>query len=266
MPETFIELVPRCDASLRQSMAELEASGIPFDGYNIPEIVTGNQSFLRPEDLLKLKSNGAISEEKKLVLHLRTREHSAEETLDRLQLIARYNVAIALLVTGDPTLQEQGRCTHAHDVLAACSDHPPLPLGVAADIYQPQWGRWQQKKPFLGTTAQSVFTQPIFHPSLLEDIALHTKDALQPEQVYVGITWITTDRSRRYWHERNAVPLTHLPQGGSDAEISGNSIAQAADVLRAAKQQQHSIYIMLMRSTIAQLERVISLSENIREI
>lgn len=247
-------------------MAELEASGIPFDGYNIPELVTGNQTFLRPEDVLQLQSNDGITEDKKLVLHLRTRERSAKENLDRLQLIARHTVAMALLITGDPTPREQGHCTHAHTVLAACNGEPPLPLGVAADIYQPHWGRWQQKKPFLGTTVQGVFTQPIFNPALLEDVAFHTKDALRPEQVYAGITWMTTERSRRYWHERNGVPLSHLPQGNSDAEISMNSIAQAADVLRAAKQQQHSIYIMFMRSTIAQLERIVSLSENIREI
>lgn len=265
MSETFIEIVPRCEASLCQSMAELEVSGIPFDGYNIPELIRKGSSYLLPEDVLKLREEGKISPQKQLALHLRTRERTVQQTVDRVCLVARHKVNIALLVTGDPLKQEE-QCTHAHEVIHSQAGQWPIRIGIAADIYQPNWGRWEQKIRAIGKTVDAVFTQPVFSVSALDDIEQRTRELLRPDQMYTGITWITNERSRRYWHEQNHVPLDHLPRGSSDAEITHNSIAQAADVLRAVKQQGYSIYIMLMRSTIAQLECMISLSENIREI
>lgn len=214
---------------------------------------------------MQLRSQGKISSQKQLAVHLRTRERTVGQTLDRLCLAARNNVNIALLITGDPTDQE-AQCTHAHEVIYSDIQLQPMRIGVAADLYQPNWGRWEKKVPAIGKTVDAVFTQPIFHGSILGDIDRRTSGLLRPDQIYAGVTWITTERNRRYWHEQNHVPFDHLPQGNSDAEIVQNSIMQAADTLRAVKQQGYSTYMMLMRSTIAQLERIISLSENIREI
>lgn len=265
MPETFIELIPRCDTSLQQSMTELEASGIPFDGYNIPELIRKGQTYLSPEDIFRLRSEGKISSQKQLAVHLRSRERTVRQTLDRLCHAAGNNVNIALLVTGDP-LEEETQCTHAHEVICSDIQSEPMRIGVAADIYQPDWGRWDKKIPAIGKTVDAVFTQPIFSASVLDDIDRRTRSLMKPDQLYAGITWITTERSRRYWQEQNHVPPSHLPQGDGDGQIIQNSIAQAADVLRAVKQQGYSTYIMLMHSTMAQLECIFSLSENIREI
>lgn len=246
-------------------MAELEASDIPFDGYNIPELRRRGWQYLQPEEVMQMRREEKISLQKQLALHLRTRERTVQQTLDRLHLAARHNVNIALLITGDP-LQQEEQCTHAHEVIIADIHRFPMRIGVAADIYQPHWGRWEKKIPAIGQTVDAVFTQPIFSASVLDEIDQRTHDFLRADQVYAGITWVTTERSNRYWHEQNHVPLHHLPRGSSDAEITQNSIAQAADVLRAIKQQGYSAYIMLMRNTITQLQRVISLSENVREI
>lgn len=246
-------------------MTDLESSGIPFDGYNIPELIRKGQSYLLPEDVLKLRAEGKISPQKQLALHLRTRERTVQQTLDRVCLVARHNVNIALLVTGDPIKQAE-RCTYAHEVIAAHTNPLLIRIGVAADIYQPNWGRWEKKIQTVGKTIDAVFTQPIFNVSVLDDIDQRTRDLLRPDQMYAGVTWITTERGRRYWHEQNHVPLNHLPNGSTDAEITQNSIAQAADMLRAIRQQRYSVYIMLMYSTVAQLQRIISKSENMREI
>jgi 5,10-methylenetetrahydrofolate reductase len=267
MPETFIELVPRCEASLRQSMTALEASDVPFDGYNIPEVVRQGQSYLHTEDVLRLRSEGKFGGGKLLAVHLRTRGRSVAETVERVQLAARSDADIALLVTGDSTNPTENTCVHAHDVLAAQTNVPPLCIGVAADIYRPAWGRWSEKIPAIRRNiARAVFTQPIFHASMLEDIERHTQNLLSRSSVYVGITWISNERNRRYWHERNAVPTDHLPRGKDEATISRNSIVQAIDVVRAVRQQGYSLYVMLMRGTIAQLERVFSSAENYRDI
>lgn len=266
-PETFIELVPRCAASLQSSMEELERSETPFDGYNIPELVGSGRSFLRPEDLMQLRSDGRISVQKKLALHLRTRERTVEETSERISLVARHGVNIALLVTGDPVPPIVDRCTHAHDVISSSPlQKPPMHIAVAADIYRPDWGRWNQKVSAIGKTVDAVFTQPIFDGDTLEEVGRRTHHLLRPDSVFAGITWITTDRGRRYWHEQNGVPENHLPGGTSDADITRNSIGQAADVLRAIRQQGYSTYIMPMRGTLLQLQRILSLSENVREV
>lgn len=266
MREIFIELVPRSTAALRQSMTELEATEVPFQGYNIPELISAGQSFLRPEDVLQLRTDGVITPGKQLALHLRTRERSVQETVDRMLLAARNGVDIALLVTGDPVQGNEHHCTHAHEVIASYIPPSSMRVAVAADVYQENWGRWNKKTPAIGKTVDAVFTQPIFRPSALDAVRQRTQHLLKTNHVYTGIAWMTNERSRRYWHERNGVPLDHLPQGKTDAEIECNSIAQATDVLRAATQQGYSIYIMLMRNTVAQLQNIISQAENIGEI
>lgn len=265
MTEIFIELVPRCEGSLRQSMTELEASGIPFDGYNIPELRRRGRHYLQPEEVMRMRREEKISLQKQLALHLRTREKTVQQTLDRLHLAARHHVNIALLITGDSLPQEE-RCTHAHEVICADIQGLPMRIGVGADIYQPDWGRWEKKVLAIGKTVDAVFTQPIFSASVLDEIDQRTHGLLEPSQIYAGVTWLTAERSRRYWHKKNHVPLGHLPPGESDGEITRSSIAQAADVLREVRLRGYSTYIMLMQGTVMQLQQIFSLSENIREI
>ncbi len=264
MSETFIELVPRSEASLQESMKELEASGLPFDGYNIPEFVRTNGTYLSPEHIMKLRSAESINPQKQLAIHMRTRERSTHKTVERLKIAAAHNVNKVLLVTGDPSKECLGN-TQAHEVLNAI-DQSPLRLAVAADIYRENWGRWESKIPALKRgIATSVFTQPIFHPSMLDAVQSTTKDLVAAKRVYAGITWMTSHASRRYWHEKNNVPLAHLASGLLDSHVTYNSMKQAADVLRTAKQQGLSTYIMLMRGTVRQLEIVMNMSENLQE-
>ncbi len=264
MSETFIELVPRSEASLQASMKELEASGIAFDGYNIPEFVRANGTYLSPEQIMKLRFIESINPNKQLAIHMRTRDASVTDTISRLESAAAHAVNTILLVTGDPAKKSNG-CTHAHDVLDAMAESP-LGLAVAADLYQKNWGRWENKIPALRRgIATSVFTQPIFHPSMLDVVRSTINDLVRPEKVYAGITWMTSHASRRYWHEKNNVPLAHLAGGVLDSHITHNSMKQAADVLRATRQQGLSTYIMLMRGTVRQLEIIMNMSENLQE-
>lgn len=264
MSETFIELVPRSQASLQESMKELETSGLPFDGYNIPEFVRANGTYLSPEQIMKLRSAEGINPAKQLAIHMRTRDTSVTDTISRLESAAAHAVNTILLVTGDPTNASNG-CTHAHDVLDAMTKSP-LGLAVAADLYQENWGRWENKIPALKRgVATAVFTQPIFHPSMLDAVHARINDLVPAKKVYAGITWMTSHASRRYWHEKNNVPLAHLASGLLDSHVTYNSMKQAADVLRTARQQGVSTYIMLMRGTIRQLEIIMNMSENVQE-
>ena len=182
MSETFLELVPKSAISLRQSMTELEASGLPFDGYNLPELRRKDQQFLQPEELMQMRLEGSISEKKQLTLHLRTRERSVQETIDRLRLATRSGVDLALLVTGDPLAEADSFCMHAQNVLPMLSK-TPLKIAVGADLYQPHWGRWGQKIDAIHSgIVDAVFTQPIFDPSVFHDIDERTRDLLPRER------------------------------------------------------------------------------------
>lgn len=265
MSETFIELVPRSEVSLQESMKELEASGLPFDGYNIPEFVRANGTYLSPEQIMKLRSEEGINPTKKLAIHMRTRDASVAQTIGRLESAAAHAVNTILLVTGDSTSTSNG-CTHAHDVLDTMTKSP-LGLAVAADLYRENWGRWERKIPALKRgIATSVFTQPIFHPSMLDAVRFTINEVVPSEKIYAGITWMTSHASRRYWHEKNNVPLAHLAGGLLDSHVTYNSMKQAADVLRTARQQGLSTYIMLMRGTVRQLEIIMNMSENVQEL
>ena len=261
MTETFIELVPRDAPSLLVTMAELEHSDVPFDGYNIPELIGKQQHYLSPEEMCALRRDGRIHHEKKLVVHLRTRDRTRGATLDRLRLAARSRIDMALLVSGDACEGAYDSGVRTKNVLRVC-DPVPLPLGVVADIYRHDWKQCHEKQDAIRVgIVDALFTQPIFDPSLFDEIHAYT-DALVPrEKVFAGITWIGSERSRRYWNEKNSVPLSLLPKGASDAEIKANSLAKSADVLQRARELGSSIYIMLMRNTVCELRSLLLLAE-----
>ena len=196
---------------------------------------------------------------------MRTRERSVEQTITRLQLATRSGVNTALLITGDPIGETKQTCTHAHKVLPVLPE-TSLTIAVAVDLYQPNWGRWKHKVDAIREgIVDAVFTQPIFDSSVFQDIEERTHHLLSRENIYAGIAWMGTERSRKYWQEKNGVPPDHLPRGNSAAEISRNSLMQTAEVLRTAKQEGYSVYIMPMQGTRAELERIFSMAENIME-
>ncbi len=265
MQETFIELVPHSAESLQKDIRQVQSMDIEFHGFNFPELKRKKTSFLTPEQMMALRSQGNLAEDKKLALHLRTQERNVAGNIERIRLCASQGVDIALLVTGDAFDAKLSSVTCSHDVLEGM-EHPMenIEIAVGADLYHQHWGRWSNKiSAIRNKIVGSVFTQPIFLPETL--LALQSKTTgLPPEKVYAGITWVTNAKSRDYWHEMNQVPLTHLPSGESDQVIRRNSIAQSSEILQMAKQQGLSQYVMLMKGTLDDLEMIFSLSEKSR--
>lgn len=266
MQETFIELVPRSVQSLQENMRQVEAMNISFQGYNFPELKRHNSIFLSPEEMMCMRSNDQVSPAKKLALHLRTQERNVAENIKRIQCMAMHGVDIALLVTGDAFDPGKEPATCAHNVLDGM-DTPieNIEIAVGADLYMNQWGRWERKLQAIKKgIVDSTFTQPIFHPQTLASLSENTGD-FPLEKVYAGITWMANAKSREYWHTVNNVPLDLLPCGESDDTIRHNSVSQSADILRFARQQGFSQYVMLMRGKLEELQQIFSLSENIQE-
>lgn len=268
MSTSYIELVPRSADSLEREIAQIDALGIPCDGFNLPELRSPSNPFLTTEEMMALRRNGRISPEKDLVLHMRTREKSAAETIARMTRAFEHGVTSALLVTGDAHAGDASLPTHTHDVLSSIQTKiAGGTIAIAADLYHDRWGRWTDKIPAIDRgIIDAVFTQPIFHVDTLDDVGGCTERSFSREKIFAGITWITTGKSRAYWRDRNAVPETLLPTGESDATIRQNSLAQAADVLRASRVEGYSTYTMLMRGTMEDLHAIFSMAENIREV
>lgn len=262
MQETFIELVPRSAESLQEDMRQVEAMGISFQGYNLPELKRQKSSFLSPEEMMHMR----LSPTKKLALHLCTQERAVTENIERIRLMAVNGVDITLLVTGDAFDPGKEPATCAHDVLDGIEKPVEnIEIAVGADLYMNQWGRWGRKTDAIQRgIVGSTFTQPIFHPQTLDSLCKNTRD-FPKEKVYAGITWITSAKSREYWHTMNSVPLKFLPSGEADDTIRSNSISQSADMLRLIRQQGLSQYVMLMRGALEELQQIFSLSENMRE-
>jgi 5,10-methylenetetrahydrofolate reductase len=266
MQETFIELVPRTAESLQTEMKDLEQRDISFQGYNLPELRRQKVTFLTPEELMFMRMEGAISPDKKLALHLRTQERDVATNIERIRLLATHGVDMALLVTGDAFDPGQEPATCAHHVLKKM-DQPieAIDIAVGADLYMPQWGRWEQKTDAMHRgVVTAAFTQPIFHPETVAGLAQQTT-ALPNEKLYAGVTWITHAKGREYWSLMNHVPVAHLPAGESDQTIRANSISQSAEILRLVRQQGYSSYLMPIRGTLDDLETIFALSENNRD-
>lgn len=259
--KTSIELVPRTREQLLQEIQDIARMGIPHDGFNLPELRRKRATFLSPEELMALRAEGMLAPEKELTLHLRTCDLPIDATLLRLRDAAQSSVTRALLITGDHIDGKERRGVFAHELLPHLTKTRDPAIGVGLDPYQPKFGRWSQKIDAIRQgVVDSVFTQPLFHPSQLDHVLDRTKDILQLSNVFIGITWVTSAKGREYWHRQNSVPFPLLPQGEADDTIRKNSIAQAIDLLQASSSSGCSRYLMLMQGTIEELRYVLARS------
>src|SRR5258707_743817 len=144
MQKTFIELVPRNEQALKQEMQHVESMDISFHGFNLPELKRQRTGFLSPEEMMQMRGAGGLAPTKQLALHLRTQERSVMENVERVQLMAKHGVNIALLVTGDAFDPGQEPATCAHHVLDGFQEPlQNIEVAVGADLYMKDWGRWE---------------------------------------------------------------------------------------------------------------------------
>lgn len=256
--KTSIELVPRTREQLLQEMEDIAQMDIPYDGFNLPELRRKKGVFLSPEELMAMRTEGMLAPEKELTLHLRTSDLPIDATLLRLRDATRSSVTRALLITGDPIDGGERHGILAHELLPHLTEINDLAIGVGLDPYQPGFGRWPQKMDAIRRgVVNSIFTQPLFHPSQLDQVLDQTNDVIMPSHVFIGISWVTSTKGRDYWHRQNAVPLSLLPQGEANDTIRQNSIAQAINVLRAANTAKCSVYVMMMNGTLQELKHLL---------
>lgn len=192
-----IELVPRDLEGFAAEVDEVRRRFNQFEWLNIPDIKR-----------LPVRSHDAalslVHTPLRIIPHLRARDRSIEESLAILERLAQAGVRDALIVSGDPFDEdEQGERITSLDLLRAAQG---LPLGVNLwAAFDPYRGDFRAELDYvqakLEAGAVGLFTQPFFDLRLAE-ICL---DQLEGIETFVGISPVTSEKSRQYWERTNRV-------------------------------------------------------------
>lgn len=191
-----IELVPRDLARFAAEVDEVCRRFKQFEWLNIPDIKR-----------LPVRSHDAalavLQTPLRLVPHLRARDRSVEESLGILRRLAEAGVRDILVVSGDPAGEGTQKPATSLDVFRAAKDADlDVKLWAAFDPYRGDLRAeldYVQAK--LEAGAVGLFTQPFFDLRLAE-ICL---DQLEGIETFVGISPVTSQKSREYWERTNRV-------------------------------------------------------------
>lgn len=229
-----IELVPREIGPWLQQAREFAARFDQFGWLNIPDIRT-----------LPVRSDEAaeagLDLPYRLVPHVRARDRSPAESVALLQRLERAGLRDALIVTGDRYDQsaDAGHATSLDVLRAAKEAGVGLTLWAAFDPYRGEMrAELEYARAKLEAGAAGLFTQPFFDARLAE-ICL---EQLSGIPTFVGITPVTTERSRAYWERTNRVVFP--PRFQATMEYCA---ALGRDLLDIASAHGQHAYVMPIR-------------------
>lgn len=195
---TLIELVPRDLTQLKNEAVDLLSKFSILDGVNIPDVARLDiRSYEAAQTLL---SEGVF-----VVPHIRSNDYSISDHIDIIGELVSKGLHSLLIVSGDKI---DGRPSFEVTPVQLTEQlkhvFPALTIYGAIDPYrqaiQDELAYCRQK---LEAGMHGFFTQPFFDPHL----AHMYLDLLRDTTVYLGISPVTTDASKRYWEVRNKVPF-----------------------------------------------------------
>jgi len=230
-----IELVPRELRRLLQEAAEIAAEYPQFTWLNIPDIKS-----------LPVRSHDAALAARELPLrvipHVRARDRSVAETLAIFERLGEAGIGDILIVTGDRfgNGEEVDHATSL-DVLreAVAQFGGAIKFWAAFDPYRSELrAELDYAKAKLDAGAAGFFTQPFFDLRFAE-ICL---DQLAGIDTFVGISPVTSDKSRAYWERTNRVvfPKDFVPTLDYCARLT-------ADLLHMTESHGQHAYLMPIR-------------------
>lgn len=194
-----IELVPRDLEGFAAEVDLVRRRFTQFEWLNIPDI---KRLPVRSHDAA-LALAGARTP-LRLIPHVRARDRSIDESLALLRRLAEAGVRDALIVSGDPVGdgEERERITTLHLLRAAQGLDLGVQLWAAFDPYRGDLrAELDYVKAKLEAGAAGLFTQPFFDLRMAE-ICL---DQLEGVETFVGISPVTSEKSRKYWERTNRV-------------------------------------------------------------
>lgn len=192
-----IELVPRDLEGFAAEVDEVRRRFSQFEWLNIPDI---KRLPVRSHEAALAVARVPL----RLIPHLRARDRSVEESLAIIDRLAQAGVRDVLIVSGDPVEDEEKKehATSLDLLRAARGRDPGVKLWAAFDPYRGDLRAeldYVQEK--LEAGAAGLFTQPFFDLRMAE-ICL---DQLEGVPTFVGITPVTSEKSRKYWERTNRV-------------------------------------------------------------
>ena len=238
MGRISVELVPRTPEGLEEDLKLIQSKISGIDLINIP-------------DLLRMETRswqGAIMAQQyysAVMPHIRAIDVDLSQPLAMLPELQNHDIREVLVIEGDPPqdMSHKYYPTVTTDVIRKF--HQEMPgVKVFAGIDQYRGSMRQEMyrvRRKLQAGAAGFFTQPFFDMRFLEMYA----DMLQGENIYWGVTPVTSERSRSYWEQKNNVIFPRNFQANLEW-----SIDFGRQVLAYAQKTGDNLYLMPIKGNL----------------
>ncbi|MBF0444954.1 MAG: methylenetetrahydrofolate reductase [Magnetococcales bacterium] len=235
-----IELVPRNEEVLKQELNLLKEQFKAVNLINIPDLTS-----------FKIRSwdGCAIASQffSQTIPHIRARDIDPNSPLPMQQTLLDNGINEILIVTGDPhtDFNVPQYDVNAVDIIKKFKDEmPDIKIYAAIDQYR---SGFQKEMHYLlekkAAGAVGFFTQPFFDIRFMEIYG----EILADQEVFWGVSPVTSEKSKAYWEKRNCVvfPKEFQPTLEWNRKF-------ASQALNFAKTSNTNIYFMPIRIDIAQ--------------
>lgn len=239
MSKVSLELVPRDEKTLLEELAVAKKYKNKLDLINIPDLLR-----------LNIRSwEGAALANKTLpsIAHIRAMDIDIKKPLPMADYLRKHTIKEVLVIEGDApqNMTHTIYPTKSVDVIRKFREEMPE-IKVFAGIDQYRTGMRHEKYNIcrkMQAGAAGFFTQPFFDRRFL---AMY-EDMLEGIEVYWGLSPVTSKSSQSYWETKNQVvfPKDFMP-------TLAWSIAFSRDVLKNAKARGEHVYLMPIRTGIAE--------------
>jgi len=240
MTRTAVELVPRDESSLLAELELVKSSFAAIDTINVPDL-------LRYEIRSWEGCKYAKPFYQHSIPHIRAIDINLEEPLPMADFFRENKINEVLVITGDPP-QDMTRKIYPStciDVIKKFKEElPGIKVYAGIDQYRDSMRKETDYiKRKIKAGADGFFTQPFFDLRLMEIYA----EILTGQEVFWGISPVTSEKSLNYWETKNNVVF---PQ-----EFQPNlawNIQFARRALDFVRQTNSNIYFMPIRTDINQ--------------
>jgi methylenetetrahydrofolate reductase (NADPH) len=225
----LLEWVPKSPETFLSDVQAVFKAVPAVSGINIPDILRLPTRSYQAAKVL-LDHNIWV------VPHIRACDQSPSATCDLIGQLVDAGLTHALIVQGDVKTETPPQGTTLETLNALRKSFPNLTLYAALDPYRSSFEAeidYAHQK--LQAGANGIFTQPFFDLKL----ASQYLKALDHTQVFLGISPVTTERSKTYWETQNKVRFPAQFQLDLDANIQ-----LAKDLVGLAKNANQHTYMM----------------------
>lgn len=233
-----IELVPRDETSLLAELDLIKKHYQAVDTINIPDLLRYDMRSW--EGCIHAQSDYQF-----VIPHIRAIDINLDKPLPMADFLREHHINEVLVITGDPPQDMRWKIypTTSLDVIRKFKEElPGIKVYAGIDQYRDSMRKEADYiKRKIQAGADGFFTQPFFDLRLMEIYS----EILAGQEVYWGVSPVTSEKSLNYWETKNNVvfPADFQP------DLAWN-IAFAQQALAFTKQTQTNIYFMPIRTDI----------------